>query len=84
VLIEMLEGHPLAAILHSWRSYTAKQANKILGRQGKFWANDYFDRYIRDRDHFVKATTYIRENPVKAGLATRAEDWPFSSARFSC
>jgi len=42
---------------------------------------DCFDRYIRNAEHFVKTIKYIEDNPVKAGLCSRPEDWPFSSAR---
>lgn len=80
-LIEMIEGHPLHSILHSWKSYTAKKANQLLGRSGRFWFPEYFDRYIRDERHFANAVRYIHHNPVKAGLVEKPEDWPFSSAR---
>jgi REP element-mobilizing transposase RayT len=80
-LIETIEGYPLHTILHSWKSYTANKANQILGRRGRFWFPEYFDRYIRDERHFANAVRYIHENPVKAGLVERPEEWPFSSAR---
>jgi putative DNA methylase len=80
-LIETFEGHPLHGILHSWKSYTANVANQILGRTGRFWFPEYFDRYIRDERHFTRAVRYIHNNPVKAGLVDDAKDWPFSSAR---
>ena len=41
---------------------------------------DYFDRFIRDLDHLYDCRAYIRNNPVKAGLCAKPEDWPFSSA----
>jgi len=53
----------------------------MLGRRGRFWQEDYRDRYIRDEEHFLGVRAYIEENPVKAGLCTRAAEWPFSSAR---
>lgn len=81
VLTELFAGHPLDTMLHSWKSYTATEANKILGRDGRFWFPDYFDRYIRDERHFANAVHYIHQNPVKAGLVAKPEDWPFSSAR---
>jgi REP element-mobilizing transposase RayT len=81
-LIETIEGYPLHTVVHSWKSYTANKANQILGRTGKFWFADYYDRYIRDERHLASALGYIYENPVKAGLVEEAEDWPFSSARF--
>lgn len=81
-LVETIEGYPLPGVLHSWKSYTANEANKLLGRGGRFWFPEYFDRYIRDERHFNNVVRYIHENPVKAGLVSKAEDWPFSSARF--
>jgi putative DNA methylase len=36
VLIEQVAGYPLGDIIHAWKSFTAKQANKQLGRTGIF------------------------------------------------
>lgn len=80
VLIETKTGFPLSEIVHSWKSFTAKQANKILKRTGDFWQPDYYDRYIRDTHHLQKAIRYIHENPVKTGLVQKAQEWPFGSA----
>jgi REP element-mobilizing transposase RayT len=80
VLTEVLPGHPLAEIVHSWKSFTAKEANTILGRSGAFWQPEYFDRFIRDEQHLANAIRYIHDNPVKARLVGRAEEWPYSSA----
>jgi REP element-mobilizing transposase RayT len=80
VLIETLADHKLGDIVHSWKSYTAKQANQILARTGHFWFREYYDRFIRDERHFANAVEYIHYNPVKAGLVAKAEDWPFGSA----
>ena len=75
-----VEGVELSTITHSIKSYTAHEANKILGRQGQFWQHEPFDRYIRNRKHFVSVIRYIENNPVKAGLCARPQDWRFSSA----
>ena len=81
VLLEIFAGYPLDTVVHSWKSYTANEANKLLQRQGRFWFREYFDRYIRDEQHFANAVRYIHDNPVKAGLVEKAENWAFSSAR---
>lgn len=81
-LFEPLPGNSLSNILHSWKSFTATEANDILGREGSFWYREYYDRFMRNEAHFQRAVEYIHNNPVKAGLVERAEDWPFSSARF--
>src|SRR5713226_7085512 len=45
-------AHSLSDIMHSIKSYTAQEANRLLGRKGNFWFEDYFDRYIRNAKHF--------------------------------
>ena len=81
-LIETTTGHPLAAVIHSWKSYTGTKANQILNRRGEFWQREYLDRYVRDAGHYQSVIAYIEDNPVKAGLARIRTDWPWSSARF--
>jgi REP element-mobilizing transposase RayT len=82
-VIELVEGHSLSSILHSWKSFTAKEANKILNRSGQFWMDDYFDRYVRDAEHFATVISYVEQNPVKARLVTQASEWKFSSAAWA-
>lgn len=80
-VIEPAEGYPLGTIIHSWKSFTANKVNKILGRTGAFWHDDYFDRFMRDEGHLMRTIDYVEQNPVKAGLVDRAENWPWSSGR---
>jgi REP element-mobilizing transposase RayT len=75
-------GVELSDIQHSLKSYTAHEANKILGRTGQFWQQESFDRFIRDHKHFLDVVAYIENNPVKARLCRTPEQWPFSSAWF--
>jgi REP element-mobilizing transposase RayT len=76
------ENYELKDILHSLKSYTAQEANKMLRRRGQFWIEDYFDRYMRNQEHFRKTVQYIENNPVKARLCDKPSSWPFSSAWF--
>ena len=80
-LMTVLGGSYLSTILHSWKSYTAKVANRSLGRKGTFWQADYFDRVMRDEVHYAATVDYIHWNPVKAGLCAKPENWPWSSFR---
>jgi len=73
---------PMGKLVKDWKGYTAKEANKILGTSGAFWADDYFDRYIRDQEHFRRVIRYVENNPVKAGLASEPKQWPWSSAHY--
>lgn len=81
LLLVPLNGAKVSAIMQRLKSYTSHEANRILGRRGHFWNKEYFDRYIRDGNHFAKALRYIEMNPVKAGLCEAPEEWRFGSAR---
>jgi REP element-mobilizing transposase RayT len=80
ILVAPCAGYTVSNIMHSIKSFTSQEANKILGRKGRFWFEDYFDRYIRNAKHFTNAIIYIESNPVKAGLCEHAAVWRFSSA----
>ena len=75
-------GHSLSSIMHSLKSYSSQEANKVLKRTGRFWFEDYFDRYIRNAKHFENAVGYIESNPVRAGLCNAPSEWRFGSACF--
>ena len=80
LLLAPRDGSTLAQVMHSIKSYTASAANKLLGRSGQFWQKEYFDRYVRDAEHFARVVAYIESNPTTAGLCARARDWRFGSA----
>jgi len=72
---------PLFRITHAVKGYTARQANRMLGREGHaFWQHESFDRWIRDRYELERAIRYVERNPVVGGLVEREEDWEWSSA----
>jgi REP element-mobilizing transposase RayT len=71
---------PLDRLLKAWKGTSANAANRVLGRTGTLWQEDYWDRYMRDEEHFRKAKHYIEWNPVKAHLVPQPDLWPFSSA----
>jgi hypothetical protein len=70
----------LGVMLKAWKGTSANAANAVLGRSGTFWQEDYWDRYMRDEEHFRKAKHYVEWNPVKAHLVRQPEEWAFSSA----
>ncbi len=73
------KGSRLSKIMHSLKSYTANEANKLLQREGRFWQPESYDHWVRDEDEFERIVNYIRANPVSAGLVERHEDWYWSS-----
>jgi REP element-mobilizing transposase RayT len=76
VVFQSLAGYELAGIMHGWKSYTAKEANRLLRRSGVFWQREYYDHLVRNEAHFSRVVRYVVENPLNAGL----RNWPWVSA----
>lgn len=68
VVMQTLGGTGLSDILHSWKSFSSKEANKLLNRSGEFWQAEYYDHLIRNDADFRHAVRYVLDNPTKAGL----------------
>ena len=73
---------PMSQTIDAWKGFTAKKANRILGRKGQFWQEGYWDTYMRDTEHELKTRQYIENNPTKAKLVAFRKEWPWGSARF--
>lgn len=72
---------PMSEIVGAWKKHTGRLTNKRLGKQGAFWAEDYFDVFMRDAEHERKTVHYIENNPAKAKLVDDPKEWPWSGAR---
>jgi REP element-mobilizing transposase RayT len=80
VVVWPISPHTLSDILHSWKSYTATQANKLLKRVGKpFWQDESYDHLVRDDTDMARCCHYTIMNPVNARLCAQPEDWKWSS-----
>ncbi|MFM8810085.1 MAG: transposase, partial [Chthoniobacterales bacterium] len=71
VIFRPIAGSELSGILHSWKSYTATEANRRLQLTGPFWQAESFDHLVRDREDFENQVRYVLRNPEKASL----RDW---------
>jgi dTDP-4-amino-4,6-dideoxygalactose transaminase/REP element-mobilizing transposase RayT len=72
VLFRPMQGFEISKIVHTWKSFAAKQINRILQRSGSLWQEEYWDRLIRNERHFAACQQYIAENPIRARLAPTA------------
>jgi REP element-mobilizing transposase RayT len=72
---------PLARITKGLKGSTARFANRCLTSARKhFWQDESFDHWVRTPEQFEKIARYIENNSCSAGLVSRAELWPWSSA----
>jgi len=73
VIFQAFPPDKLNQVLHTWKSFTAKEANKLLNRSGEFWQREYFDHLIRNAAEFNRVMQYVINNPKRAGL----KSWPW-------
>ncbi len=69
-------------ILQDLKSKTALKANKILNRTGTFWQHESYDHVVRDDKELKRIVEYVLNNPVKAGLCKKWEDWKWCYCNF--
>lgn len=78
-LDQMMSVEKAAQLVKGGFSYRAK---KELGYTGEVWQRGFSEVRILDHQSFLKHRDYIDKNPVKAGLASSAEKFPYGSAYF--
>lgn len=67
---------PLDIIMKKIKGPSAWYSNKYLNKHGQFWERESFDIYIRNEKMFNNVITYILENPVKAKIVEKWDDFP--------
>ncbi|WP_313457694.1 transposase [Stenotrophomonas sp.] len=73
----------LSTVVRTMKSHSARAINQCNGSQGPIWQPGYYDQQQRDERQFRTEALYIMANPVRAGLATRLEEYPFAWCRWS-
>lgn len=70
VIVEPLAAFKLEEIVHSWKSYSSKLANKMLNRTGTFWQSEPYDHLIRSLKEYRFQVEYVWSNPgnLKSGF----------------
>jgi len=61
---------PMEKTIRHFKSWLAKQ-HSIQ------WQDGFFDHRLRSWESAVEKRKYILNNPLRAGLVTKVEDWPF-------
>ena len=67
-LMTPIGKYAMEDILHSVKSYTSHEINKLANRSGPLWSKESYDHIVRDGEQLTAFQKYIRNNPVKAGI----------------
>ena len=68
----------LAQIMNAIKGASAHAINRVLGRRGHVWQDQSFDHLLRSDESVRHKGDYICMNPVRAGLVSSEEDWPWT------
>ncbi len=58
-----------------WKSRSASQWPRP--NESPIWQREVWDRQVRRGESYSEKWEYVRNNPVRAGLVTQPEDWPY-------
>ena len=72
--------HGLGHFMKLWKGRFARSWNMETARSGSMWQERYYESVMRGDEQIERCIQYIDANPVKAGLCTRPEGYPWSSA----
>lgn len=82
LLLEGLGGaSDFCQLMKDVKQRTSYQAIRLGA--GRLWQDGYYDRIVRQDEDVAAYVDYILQNPVRAGLVERAEDYPYASTRFT-
>jgi putative transposase len=70
-----LDGRKLPAFMQAWKQWTSKRMARELGCSGTIWQEQFFDHMLRSSESYSQKWDYVRQNPVRAGLAASADEW---------
>ncbi len=69
-LLSFASDRPLQKTVSDWKHWTAAKLSVA-------WQVDFFDHRLRGEESFTQKAAYISANPVRAGLVSRADEWPY-------
>ncbi len=80
LLVRPVPGEPISLLMQGLKYASGRRINVGRRSRGMLWQKGFFDRFMRTPQEFYETLDYIHQNPVRKGIAERAEDWRWSSA----
>jgi putative transposase len=62
--------------IEKWMAFWKDRFAKAHRESGRFQTGGFHHR-LRDDENYAEKWQYARENPVRRGLVSKADDWPF-------
>ena len=76
------DADDMAAWVKMWKSVSARRLIRECDVEAPVWQEEYFDRFLRTSESYAQKWEYVRNNPVRAGLVSDADAWPYKGRIF--
>ncbi len=75
--IHLFARGSLDFVLTQWMRLLKRDLSKAISATSPHWQKGFFDHLIRHSESYSQKWDYVCQNPVRAGLVTNADDWPY-------
>ena len=83
IVLEPSSMNTLSRFMHWWLTSHVQQHRRRHCGSGHIWQARFKSFPIQQDAHFLTVLRYVLLNPVRAGLVTHPEQWPWSSLHFA-
>jgi REP element-mobilizing transposase RayT len=78
-----LDAKPLSDFVGFWKSYTSRKITALCQPRStpaatRLWQREFFDHVLRSSESYSGKWNYVRDNPVRAGLVSTADEWQYA------
>ena len=69
----------ISQVIHDVKKVAARRLHGRRGSEGPVWQHQFWDRFVRHEKEFHQRLDYMHLNPVRKGLVSKPDQWPWSS-----
>jgi putative transposase len=78
LIVKPYESATVDEVLERIKGASVHFINRALSRRGTLWQRESFDRIVRAGEKLAQKREYLLNNPVRAGLVARWQDYPWT------
>jgi putative transposase len=77
------DAKTLSGFVGFWKSYSSRKINALIPPRSTpaattLWQREFFDHVLRSNESYSEKWNYVRDNPVRAGLVSCADEWKYA------
>jgi REP element-mobilizing transposase RayT len=80
VIVVPRPGDTISQVMRFIKGTYARRHNDRVTKYGPVWQRSFHDRAIRGENDLFRFVQYIEDNPVKAGIVPKSEEYPYCSS----